>query len=219
LRADLSLLSEARRVVAEVDARLQKLDALILSAGSVEFIPATTSEGLDRTFVTNFLHKVVLAEGLKPRLAAAEGRLILVAADLPDTQEPDWANFEGKRSYAGLIGLPRLHSACLAMIQAWAADWKPERISVMAIHPGLVDTGFFRSAKGPWRILNLLLKVLASPPEKAAALLDWLAFAEEPRQFSGWLFRSPGNFAKRRPLSRAPQVLERVAMTAHGALN
>ncbi len=43
--------------------RLHKIDVLVQSAGVNEFEESTIAENLNRMFVTNFLHKVVLGEG------------------------------------------------------------------------------------------------------------------------------------------------------------
>ena len=215
IQADLSLLAEARRVVADVAARTPKLDALVLSAGALDFENVQTSEGLNRTFVVNFLHKVVLAEGLEPLLAKAGGRLVLVAADIPDTMLPDWANFEGARQYAGIPTLPRMHAACLSALQAWSAAWKADGVEAMAIHPGIVSTGFFRSAKGPWKLLKLIFGLFETSPELPAGLVAWLAFSPEAKGFSGEFFPAVKDFKKHKTLKRPAADVERVMRVAH----
>ena len=219
LQADLSLISEARRVVKELTDRLPRIHALIQSAGVIEFDRATTAEGHNRMFVINFLHKVVLAEGLAPLLAKGPGRMVLVAADIPDRLQIDWANFEGERSYAGVVAMSNLHGAGLALAQKLAAEWKDRGIEVTAIHPGQVDTGIYRSFAGGWRLGKAFMRFFLVPPERPAALLMWLAFSPDAKGLSGSFFPSPKNFAKRRILSRDAATLERVSATAHAILS
>jgi NAD(P)-dependent dehydrogenase (short-subunit alcohol dehydrogenase family) len=218
VRGDFSLIKDVRRVVMDLQARLPKLDALILSVGSLDFEAQKTAEGLDKNLTVNFFHKVILVEGLKPLLAKTQGRVVLVAADLPDSMVPDWANFEGAQAYAGPLALPRMHSACLSMLQTWAAAWASEGIELSAIHPGVVKTGFFREAKGPWKILSGLFNLLASSPEIPAELLSWLAFAPEAKGSNGYLYPKPKDHSKRRLLARDAQTLERVQKVAREAL-
>ena len=218
LQADLSLIADTRRVLEQVSARSAHLDAVILSAGSLDFVPSSTSEGLNQAFVVNFLHKFVLAEGLKAQLARGHGRLVLVAADIPDKMEPDWANFEGARVYAGVPSLPRMHAACLCLIQHWAEAWKADGIEVMAIHPGVVGTGFFRSARGPWKLLKMIFGLFETSPDAAAAQLSRLAFGPEGQGHNGEFFPAPQDAQKHRPLQRPAAAVERVLKVAHSAL-
>lgn len=218
LQADLSLIAEARRVLGLISAKTPHLDAVILSAGGLEFEATKTSEGLNKVFVTNFLHKFVLGEGLRPLLARGHGRLVLVAADIPDKMEPDWAKFEGAQDYAGVPSLPRMHAACLSLIQSWAAAWKADGIEVTAIHPGVVDTGFFRSAKGAWTLLKVIFGLFATTPDAAAALLCWLAFSPEAAGFSGEFFSAPKDLKKHKTLQRPAEAVERVLAVARKAV-
>ena len=218
LQADLSRIAEAKRVLEQISSRSAHLDAVILSAGGLDFRPVTTSEGLNNTFVVNFLHKFVLGEGLKAQLARGHGRLVLVAADIPDKMEPDWANFEGARVYAGVPSLPRLHAACLCLIQHWAMAWKSEGVEVMAIHPGVVETNFFRAATGPWKLLKVIFDLFATTPNAVATQLSTLAFAPELKGNNGEFFPAPKDPGKHRPLQRPAATIERVVKVAQSTL-
>lgn len=218
IQADISLMSECRRVKDEIIGRVQKVDALVQSAGVIDFAPETTSEGQNKMFVTNFLHKYAMAHGLRQLLAAARGRMVFVAADVPDKQEPDWANFEGARIYGGIPSLPRLQAATLAMAQYLGARGKDEGIEVTAIHPGLVDTGIFRSAKGPWKLVKLIMSLFFVPVEKPAALVTWLAFSPEAQGLSGYFFPSIQDYGKRRLMQRSDEVMGRVMKVALAAM-
>ena len=218
LQADLSLLSDARRVLRDLNGRLPRLDALIQSAGVIDFEATLTTEGLNKVFVTNFLQRFVLAEGLMPLLATASGRMVMVAADIPDKIEPDWANFEGAKTYSGITSLVRLHSAGLAFVQRFADEWAAIGIEVTAIHPGQVDTGIYRSATGPWAVLKPFMSLFFVPVEKPAALLSWLAFSPEAKGLSGNLFPSVRRRSKHRKLKRSAQTLDRVFAVARATL-
>jgi NAD(P)-dependent dehydrogenase (short-subunit alcohol dehydrogenase family) len=218
--ADLSLIGEARQVVSTLAGRLQKIDALIHSAGVIDRAPSTTREGLDKVFVTNFLHKLVLAEGLRPLLARARGRMVLVAAAVPDRMVPDWGNFEGRRVYSGVTALPRLQGASLSVAQHLAAEWKADGIEVTALHPGQVDTGIYRNFdRWPWTLAHRVMKLFFVPVERPAELTCWLAFSPEASGLSGHLFPSVKNFRKHRALRRDPAGVQRVLRTARAVLD
>ena len=215
VQADLALVAEAQRVVAVLRGRLTNLDALILSAGVIEFQAATTAEGLDRSFVINFLHKLVIAEGVKPLLSKAAGRVVLVAAAIPRLLGPDWRNFEGPRIYAGLRDTGRLHVASLALVQSLAAEWRADGIDVTAIHPGQVDTGIYRDfSRWPWKALKPIMGITRVSVDRPAALLSWLAVSPEAKGQSGNFFPSVKNFSKSRVLARDDESVARVMKTA-----
>lgn len=219
IKADLSLISEARGLVSSLTDRFSKIDALVQSAGVFDSQPMITSEGLDRVFVTNFLHKQVLAEGLNPLLKNASGRMILVAANIPDWVTPGWSNFEGLRVYSGVSSLARLHAASLALVQGWASSWGPIGIEVTAIHPGQVNTGIYRSFdRWPWKPLKALASPLFVDVQRPAELVCWLAFSPDAKGASGSLFPAVKDFKKRRMLARSLATVERVQKTARAVL-
>lgn len=219
LRADLSLIGETRRTVATIEERLPTLDALILSAGGVDAGGTRTTEGLDKLFVTNFLHRIVLAQGLHGRLAAARGRLVLVGGDVPDLVPIDWRALEHARAFAGIGSLVQIQALALAMIQHLAREWSGDGIVVSAIHPGVVKTDLFRSARAPHeRAIQFITELMASPPERPAKLLAWLAFSPEAAAMSGELFPTPGNWSRHRTLARDAAAVARVMAAARQAL-
>src|SRR3954465_4830024 len=71
LTADLSLLAEARRVVKQLRASLQRLDGLVLNAAVVTPKRTVTSEGLETTLATNVLAPLVVTSELLPLLKAS----------------------------------------------------------------------------------------------------------------------------------------------------
>jgi NAD(P)-dependent dehydrogenase (short-subunit alcohol dehydrogenase family) len=214
MQADLGLLAEARKVGAQLAARYPRLDAFIQSAGVIDFKAVSTAEGHNRLFTINFAHRAILAEALLPSLQAAGGRMLIVAADVPDKMLPDFAKLEGPRDYAGPMALPQLQSANLGLVQHYAAEWSP-KVAVMAIHPGVVDTGIMRSASGGWKVLKALFGLLSIPVEKPAALLAWLAFSPEAAGYSGTMFSDPKNYAKRHQLARPQAAVDRIVAAAH----
>ena len=204
-------------MVSILNDRLRRIDAFIQSAGVIDLAESKTSGGLDKMFVTNFLHKLVLADGLAPLLVKAGGRMVLVAT-VADKTELDWSNFQGARAYAGVLAMLQLHGASLAVAQRLAADWKEKGIDVTAINPGQIDTGITRSFKGPWRWIAVFRRLCLAPVETPAALLCWLAFAPEARGLSGNFFPTASKYGKRRVLARDAQTLDRVFETAHSVL-
>ncbi|HEY1179884.1 MAG TPA: SDR family NAD(P)-dependent oxidoreductase, partial [Phytomonospora sp.] len=67
IAADLSLVAENRRVVAEA-AAFGPVDVLILCAAYARWDRVETAEGFEHTFALYYLSRVLLTSGLRPRL-------------------------------------------------------------------------------------------------------------------------------------------------------
>jgi NAD(P)-dependent dehydrogenase (short-subunit alcohol dehydrogenase family) len=80
--ADLRLVRENRRVVAELRDRFPVIDALVLAAAYVHFDRRLTEEGFEHTFALYYLSRHLLAAGLLPALAAAP-RPVVVDTTVP----------------------------------------------------------------------------------------------------------------------------------------
>jgi len=80
--ADLSLVTEMRRVAADIAAHEPRIDVLINNAGAMFSSRNVTQEGLEYTFALNHLSYFVLTQGLRERLiASAPARIVNTASD------------------------------------------------------------------------------------------------------------------------------------------
>ncbi|MGA9506467.1 MAG: SDR family NAD(P)-dependent oxidoreductase, partial [Terriglobales bacterium] len=80
--ADLSQLSEMKRVAAEIAQAEPRIDVLINNAGAMFGSRQLTEDGLERTFALNHVSYFVLTHGLRERLvASAPARVVNTASD------------------------------------------------------------------------------------------------------------------------------------------
>ncbi|WP_433359984.1 hypothetical protein ACQPZX_25930 [Actinoplanes sp. CA-142083] len=183
-RADLSLLSETVRAAAEAPRRL---DAIVCCAGVFSLRAETTAEGLERSFVLNYLSRFLLVRLLLPRLAP-DGRVVLVAAAgrYPDTL----GDARALRGGRGLRISGRTQFANDLFAVELAARYPG--LAVSCVYPGLVATRVFRDAHGvpgPLRgILDAAQRRFGADPAVAAEVPVRLATG--PRLPSG--FYGPG---------------------------
>ncbi len=80
IRADLSLMSEARRAIAEVKDRCARVDALVLAASYIRQRRHETAEGHEASWALFFLSKYLFVTDLADRLAAADRPVIVNTA-------------------------------------------------------------------------------------------------------------------------------------------
>lgn len=189
LPADLSLVGDTARVAEEVAARSERLDAIVCCAGILSTIPELTAEGLERTFVLNYLSRYVLARRLLPRLTAApSGRLVLVAnaGRYKDTLDLD--DLQHRRGKRGLAVSGRTQFANDLLALELAERLEGTRVDVTCVFPGVARTRVFRNARGlPWmlRALIPLVSLFALPVEVAAQTPVFLARDDAARGANG----------------------------------
>jgi NAD(P)-dependent dehydrogenase (short-subunit alcohol dehydrogenase family) len=190
LRADLSLLSEAQRVCAEIERRVQHLDAAVYCAGILSLIPEWTEEGLERSFVLNYLSRYSMVRRLLPLMERAEnGRVVLVAnaSKYPDTL--DFDDLQYRRGKPGIAVAGRTQFANDLLTTELSERLRGSSIEVTCVFPGRVNTSVMRNARGFPRPLHALLSFVhrwtTLSPEQAARTPVFLARAPEARGTSG----------------------------------
>ena len=180
LPADLSLLADTAGLADAVAARTERLDSVVLSAGVFAGAPEWTSEGLERSFVLNYLSRFLLIERLVPLLRAAERpRLVLVANAGKYRDTLDLDAIGPGRSH------PRRHIAAASQFAndllavELSARLEETGIEVACVFPGVVRTEVFRNARGVPRSLRLLAsmvqRVVGADPDTAADTPAFLA--------------------------------------------
>lgn len=131
VQADVSVVAEIRRMVAEVESRLGPIDVLVNNAGIAhpQKLEEITEQDWDEVLTTNlkscfFVSQVVVA-GMRKR---KWGRIINLSSVAAQTGGAVGANYAASK--AGMIGLT--HSFAAALVR--------EGITVNAIAPALIET-------------------------------------------------------------------------------
>ena len=100
-RADLSLMSEVRRVARNFVEKRDRLDVLVNNAGAIFSKRRETAEGLEATFALNHLGVFLLTNLLLERLRAAEaGRIIVTASAAHHPARLDFDDLQLVRGYS-----------------------------------------------------------------------------------------------------------------------
>ena len=169
VRCDLSLVRDALKVVAEIDA---PIDVLVNNVGVMRHDFTRTAEGVESSFATNLLvpfamTRQLLSEGRLATdglvLAMSSGGLYGAKLDLDQLEATEAAAHDGFMAYA------QHKRAQAALTEYWNARQAGLRAYVM--HPGWVDTDGVRSA------LPVFRRTLGS----------WLRSAEEGADIALWL--------------------------------
>lgn len=195
--ADLSLLSETAAFAARFVERHDRLDVLILNAGSLTHEYSVTAEGHEVTLATHVLSPFLLTGMLRPLLQkAAPSRVVVVASGGMYTEPLDVESLEpDPRSYHGTVAYARCKRAQVGLVEEWSRHLVGTGVTVNAMHPGWADTPGLRTAlPGFGRIVGPLLRT----PEEGADTIAWLAAAPEAATLSGLFFLDRQARAKHR---------------------
>ncbi len=199
--ADLSLLSATRALAERFAGTHDRLDIVVLNAGSLTHEYIVTPEGNEVTLATHVLAPFLLTNALLPLLeASAPSRVITVASGGMYTERldvdalvPSAAAYDGVRAYS------RCKRAQVVMAEEWTRRLLGTGVCVNTMHPGWSNTPGLRHAlPGFSRVLGPLLRT----PTQGADTIAWLAAAPEAADLSGQFF-----------LDRRPRATHRLRRT------
>lgn len=143
IEADVSLLSENRRVIDEVRSKCAVLDALIFCARHFRSTRAETAEGFEETFAAFYLSRFLLGEGLATLLERAENPVILnVAGPGVPGGTVNWDDLNLSQNYHGGLALEQGGRLNDLLGVGFALSHKDSKIKYVLMMPGLVSTSF-----------------------------------------------------------------------------
>jgi NAD(P)-dependent dehydrogenase (short-subunit alcohol dehydrogenase family) len=179
--ADLSLMSEVRRLAEEIRRNYERIDVLANNAGALFASRKETSEGLERTFALNHLAPFLLTNLLRSRLSG--GRVVTTASDAHKSGLLDLDDLQSENSYAAMkvYGTSKL---CNILFTRELARRAPE-LHANCFHPGVVRTGFGKNESGIWKVLTTLGSPFFRSPERGARSLVWLALSDQAASLTG----------------------------------
>jgi len=193
-RADFERLDDVRKLAAHLLDTYERIDVLANNAGGMVAQYHRTVDGYEATIQGNHLGPFLLTNLLRERLAG--GRVVCTASDAHRSGRPDPGNFAGGagryrafRTYGGA------KSANILFAAEAARRW-PD-ITTVSFHPGVVRTNF---GDGTLTKLFYRFAPFLVTPEKAGALLVWLATAPEPDLVDGGYYvghepKKPASYA------------------------
>ena len=206
LLADLSLMSETRRLAREVTAITSSLDVLVNNAGAIFTTREETSEGLEKTFALNhmsyFLLTNLLLESLK---ASREARVVNVSSDAHRIAPVNFEDLQARNGFNSMrvYGQSKLMNVLFS--NALARRLEGTGVTSNALHPGVVATGFAQGSSGVWNWVFKLLRFVPGAmvtPQQGARTSVYLASSDAVRGVTGLYFNNA------RPVTPSPAALE-----------
>jgi NAD(P)-dependent dehydrogenase (short-subunit alcohol dehydrogenase family) len=176
--ADLLDFNQIKKMASEIHDKFDKLDILINNAGVYRSKLIYNQNGLEETFVVNYLAPVLLSNLLLDLLKKAEsGRIVNVASQV-HSNHIDFDDLQLEKGYTGVKAYANSKLALILFTFYFAERLRDTHITINALHPGVINTKLLRSAFGVGG---------ASLTEGANALI-FVAIAPEIKKVSGKYF-------------------------------
>jgi NAD(P)-dependent dehydrogenase (short-subunit alcohol dehydrogenase family) len=190
--ADLSRLSEMKRVAGEIAAAEPRIDVLINNAGAVFVKRLTSVDGLEMTFATNHMAYFVMTNILLDRLKATPGaRIVSTASNAHKSARLDFDDLQfAKRKYAvfTVYGTSKLMN--ILFVRELAQRLAGTGVTANSFHPGVVSSRFgSNNAMGVVpRLLRSAIMLSGVSPEEGAKTMIYLASSPDVADVSGEYF-------------------------------
>ena len=170
IRADLSSQDGVARLAGDLRAALaarghRGLDALVNNLGGVWSTRRLSSDGVELTFASNFLHPLLLACLLLPELQEARGRVVQMSTGYHHLVRLTRADLTGRRWDCGMNVYGRAKLLSVQAGEVVASLWAQRGVGWHFADPGMAETPLTRSMGAdtfPWygRFLMPLVKKL-----------------------------------------------------------
>lgn len=194
--ADLSSLTAVRHLADEFREKYPHLHILINNAGGIFANRQLTVDGYERTFAFNHLAYFLLTNLLMDMLKeSAPARIINVSSRSHQGAVLNFDDLQNERQYG--IGGARAYGqsklANLLFTYELARRLTGTGVTVNAVHPGSVATGFGENNGGAMRLAMRIFHSFSLTPEQGADTIIYLASSPEVKGVTGkyWVNRTP----------------------------
>lgn len=187
--ADLSRLSEMKRVANEIADAEPHIDVLMNNAGAMFDRRRLTEDGLELTFALNHMSYFVVTHILRERLRATPGaRIVNTSSDAHRNARVDYNDPEMKANFGMFKTYCRSKLYNILFTRELARRLRGSGVTANALHPGFVATRFGDGNTGAGGLVFRAIKLFAIRPEQGAKTLVFLASSPEVTERSGEYF-------------------------------
>jgi NAD(P)-dependent dehydrogenase (short-subunit alcohol dehydrogenase family) len=141
--ADLTRLSEMKRVATEIAGQERRIDVLINNAGALFGTRRLTEDGLEYTFALNHMSYFVVTEALRERLAAsAPARIVSTASAAHQGATLDFDDLQSEKGFRAMKAYGRSKLCNILFTRELAHRLHGTGVTANCLHPGFVATRF-----------------------------------------------------------------------------
>jgi retinol dehydrogenase-14 len=189
IAADLSTLAGIMQAAADFKQRHTHLDVLVNNAGAMFTKRALTADGYEMTFALNhlnyFLLTILLLDILK---ASAPARIVNVSSGAHMRASLDFDNLQGEKHFNGMHAYGQSKLANVLFTYELARRLEGTGVTVNALHPGFIATGFARNNGVIYKFGMGLIGLFIRKPEQGAQTSIYLASSPDVQGVTGKYF-------------------------------
>ena len=189
--ADFSRFEDIHKVVDQIKKTYQRIDVLILNAGTFLQRKSFTEVGIETTFQVNHLSPFLLISLLKETLmASAPSRILTINSEGHRFSTVHIDDLEWKHHvYTGLKGYGAAKTAQLLTMQHFAKDLEGSGVTINSMHPGEVKSNIGNENSALYRLYSkYFLSLFLKDPQISAKAIHYLVADEEVNGISGKFF-------------------------------
>ena len=189
IAADLSTKAGVEHAADEFLKRHTRLDVLLNNAGAVFMSRQVSADGIEMTLALNHLNYFYLTSLLLDILKTSQpARVINVSSDAHRGGKLKFDDIQLEQGYAGFGAYSQSKLANLLFTYELARRLEGTKITVNALHPGFVDTGFGKNNSGVFKFVLGLLRPIQKKVDDGASTSIFLASSPEVENVSGKYF-------------------------------
>ncbi len=213
---DLAVMADTRALAAALLDRYPAIHILVNNAGAYFRRREVTADGLERTFALNVLSPYLLTTLLAPRLiASAPARVVNVSSAAHRGARVDFTDLQSSRRFSGFSVYGASKLELLWLTREFARRLNGKGVTVNAVHPGFVRSGFgLNNGGGTAFGMRILGRLFGRSIVRGADTPIFVASAPELASVTGAYYSNrkpqPGSNDSRDP-ARARQIFEECA--------
>ena len=191
LLADLSSIQQTKDLASQFLGMYDRLDVLLNNAGAVFSEYQASADGYEMTFALNHISYYLLTHLLLDTITRTaeeqgEARIINVSSSAHRNATLQLDNLRNDSGYSFMNSYGASKLMNVQFTYELARRLADTTVTVNAVHPGLVDTGFGHNTGRLWSgLIKIAQKLFAISPEKGAETLVYLAASPEVAGLSG----------------------------------
>jgi len=148
LNADLTDFSEIEGLINSVKSKFEKLDVLINNAGVFETSKNILANGLEKTFMVNYLSHFKLTIGLLEHLKNSDAGRIINVSSQAHASSVDFNNLNGEKYFDGYNAYALSKLENILFTYKLARELDKNTITVNCLHPGVISTKLLHTGWG-----------------------------------------------------------------------